>query len=108
MSMGNMDFKRKLPIPMEVKEKYPISLEAVERKAALDKQIRDVFTGDPRLAAEDGVLLHDEGRRGIDIDLSPAGREGPFPPGGGDLAARLRHRPPAGGRPLELDRPRRL
>ena len=63
---------------------------------------------DPRLASENGVFLHDEGRRGIDIDLSPAVRQGPFPPGGGDVAARLRHRPPPGGRPLEFDRPRRL
>ena len=63
---------------------------------------------DPRLAAEDGIFLHDEGRRGIDNDLSHAGCEGPFPPGGGDLAPWLRHRPPSGGRPLELYRPHRL
>ena len=45
MSMGNMDFKRKLPIPMEVKEKYPIPFEVTEYKETFDKRVREVFTG---------------------------------------------------------------
>ena len=45
MSMNNMDFKRKLPIPMEVKEKYPIPFEVTEYKETFDKRVREVFTG---------------------------------------------------------------
>ena len=45
MSMGNMDFKRKLPIPMEVKEKYPIPFEVTEYKETFDKRVKEVFTG---------------------------------------------------------------
>ena len=41
----SMDFVRKLPIPMEVKEKYPLSFKAVETKAAFDKEIADIITG---------------------------------------------------------------
>ena len=41
----SMDFVRKLPIPMEVKEKYPLSLKATEDKAAFDKEIADIITG---------------------------------------------------------------
>ena len=46
MSMNNMDFKRKLPIPMEVKEKYPIPFEVLEYKEVFDKRVKDVFTGE--------------------------------------------------------------
>ena len=41
----NMNFKKKLPVPMEVKEMYPLSLELAEKKAARDKAIKDVFAG---------------------------------------------------------------
>jgi len=41
----SMDFVRKLPIPMEVKEKYPLSLKAAEKKAAFDKEIADIISG---------------------------------------------------------------
>ena len=41
----NMDFKRKLIIPQEIKEMYPVSEEGVLAKAANDKQIADIFTG---------------------------------------------------------------
>jgi len=41
-----MDFKRKLPIPQETKEKYPISMKAAETKEARDADIRRVFTGE--------------------------------------------------------------
>lgn len=46
MSMDNMDFKRKLPIPMDVKEKYPIELKVLEYKEKRDKEIAAVFTGE--------------------------------------------------------------
>ena len=41
----NMNFKRKLPIPMEIKEMYPISLALENRKTARDVAIRKVFEG---------------------------------------------------------------
>ena len=41
----SMDFVRKLPIPMDVKEKYPLSLKATEEKAVFDKEIADIITG---------------------------------------------------------------
>lgn len=41
----SMDFVRKLPLPMEVKEKYPLSLKAAEKKAAFDKEIADIISG---------------------------------------------------------------
>ena len=41
----SMDFKRKLPIPMEVKEKYPVSYTATLKKEEIDAAVADVFTG---------------------------------------------------------------
>lgn len=41
-----MNFKEKLPIPMEVKAQYPISQKVAEIKAARDAEIRKVFTGE--------------------------------------------------------------
>ena len=41
----NMNFKRKLIIPQEIKEMYPISEEGALAKAANDAQIADIFTG---------------------------------------------------------------
>ena len=41
----NMDFKRKLPTPKEIKEMYPISDELLAKKAENDKEIQDIFTG---------------------------------------------------------------
>lgn len=46
--MMSMDFKRKLPIPMEVKEKYPVSFEAAQRKAHIDKEVQDIFEGNSK------------------------------------------------------------
>ena len=43
--MQNMIFKRKLPIPKEIKEQYPLTAELVQVKARRDKEIADVFTG---------------------------------------------------------------
>lgn len=43
--MQNMNFKRKLPIPKEIKEQYPLTAELSQIKARRDKEIADVFTG---------------------------------------------------------------
>ena len=42
----NMDFKRKLPTPLEIKEMYPISDELIAAKEKNDKEIQAVFTGE--------------------------------------------------------------
>lgn len=41
----NMNFLRKLPIPKDIKEQYPVSESAAKVKLERDKQIADVFTG---------------------------------------------------------------
>ena len=43
--MMNMDFKRKLAIPMEVKEMYPVTLDVSRIKDERDVEIRKVFSG---------------------------------------------------------------
>lgn len=43
--MKNMTFKRRLPIPKELKELYPVSEEGARAKAQNDAQIRDIITG---------------------------------------------------------------
>ena len=45
MGMNNMIFKRKLIIPKEIKEMYPLSEAGAEAKAANDSAIDDIFTG---------------------------------------------------------------
>ena len=50
--MKNMFFKRRLPIPKELKEMYPVSEEGARSKRANDRQIRDIITG-----ASDKLLL---------------------------------------------------
>ena len=40
-----MNFIRKLPIPQETKDKYPIPLKAVEQKEARDVEIKKIFDG---------------------------------------------------------------
>ena len=42
----NMEFKRKLPIPMEIKEMYPLSNACAKIKEENDKEIKKVFTGE--------------------------------------------------------------
>lgn len=42
---NNMKFIRKLPIPMELKEQYPLKPEYAKKKALRDAEIADVFTG---------------------------------------------------------------
>ena len=43
--MQNMNFKRKLPVPKEIKEQYPLTDALAKVKQARDEQISDVFTG---------------------------------------------------------------
>ena len=40
-----MEFLRKLPIPQETKEKYPVPAGVSAKKQLLDKEIKDIFTG---------------------------------------------------------------
>ena len=39
----NMDFKRKLPIPLETKQMYPLTPQLAAVKAARDEKIKAVF-----------------------------------------------------------------
>jgi 3-deoxy-7-phosphoheptulonate synthase len=41
----NMNFKRKLPIPMEIKEEYPITHELQKLKVKRDAEIKNIFEG---------------------------------------------------------------
>jgi len=41
----NMEFKRKLPTPLEIKEMYPLSDDFVEIKKKNDEEIQAIFTG---------------------------------------------------------------
>lgn len=41
----NMNFKRKLPIPMEIKEQYPITYKLEQMKEKRDEEIKAVFEG---------------------------------------------------------------
>ena len=43
--MKNMDFKRKLPVPKEIKEQYPVTAHLAQIKEQRDAMIADVFTG---------------------------------------------------------------
>ncbi len=43
--MKNMNFRRKLPVPKEVKEQYPLTAELARIKRQRDTMIADVFTG---------------------------------------------------------------
>ncbi len=43
--MKNMHFNRKLPVPKEIKEQYPLTAELSRIKEARDLQIADVFAG---------------------------------------------------------------
>lgn len=42
----SMDFKRKLPIPKDVKEQYPLSEKILEVKERRDAQIKKIFSGE--------------------------------------------------------------
>lgn len=41
-----MDFKRRLPIPMEIREEMPLSAELTAKKQAFDAEVAKVFTGE--------------------------------------------------------------
>ena len=43
--MKNMLFKRKLPVPKEIKEQYPLTENLSRIKTERDALIADVFTG---------------------------------------------------------------
>ena len=42
----SMNFKRKLPIPMEIKEEFPVPYELAQKKIVRDTEIKKVFTGE--------------------------------------------------------------
>ncbi|MCM1364322.1 MAG: 3-deoxy-7-phosphoheptulonate synthase [Faecalibacterium sp.] len=44
----NMDFKFKLPIPMEIKKQFPLSAEGEKIKAVRDSELKDIFEGKTR------------------------------------------------------------
>jgi len=44
----NMEFYRKLPIPKDIKEQYPLSPELAAYKEAEDLEIRKIFTGESK------------------------------------------------------------
>lgn len=44
----NMNFKFKLPIPMEIKEQFPLSAQAEKIKAVRDAELKDIFEGKTR------------------------------------------------------------
>ena len=41
----NMDFKRKLPIPMETKEMYPLTAEMADRVERTLTEMKTIFSG---------------------------------------------------------------
>ena len=45
-TMKNMKFICKLPIPQETKEKYPLTEDAIAKKAARDEEIKRIFKGE--------------------------------------------------------------
>ncbi len=67
----SMDFKRKLPIPKEIKEQYPVTEKLAAIKAQRDADIKAVFTGEsdkflliigPCSADNEGAVLDYMGR----------------------------------------------
>lgn len=45
-NMINSNFRRKLPVPKEIKEQYPLSAEATAKKEARDEEIAKIFRGE--------------------------------------------------------------
>lgn len=45
-NMMNTQFKRRLPVPKEIKEQYPLSAEATAIKDERDREIAKIFTGE--------------------------------------------------------------
>jgi len=63
----NMDFKRKLPIPKEIKEQLPVTPEMAAIKAKRDEEIRAIFEGtDQRLILVIGPCSADKDDSVID------------------------------------------
>lgn len=44
----SMQFKRRLPIPMEIREAMPLSLEMARRKEAFDAQVAAIIRGEDK------------------------------------------------------------
>ena len=44
-NMINTNFNRKLPVPKEIKEQYPLSADAAAKKEIRDNEIAKVFSG---------------------------------------------------------------
>ena len=44
--MKNMHFKRKLPVPQQIKERYPLTAALAARKAVRDREIGAIFRGE--------------------------------------------------------------
>ena len=49
--MKNMSFKRKLPVPKEIKERYPLTPALAAVKEKRDRELADIFTGHSRRLA---------------------------------------------------------
>ena len=63
----NLDFKRKLPIPMEIKQQYPLTPELKEIKVKRDKEIKSILDGrDERLLLIIGPCSADKDESVID------------------------------------------
>ena len=43
--MKNMNFKRKLPVPRDIKERYPLTPALAEVKGRRDRELAEIFTG---------------------------------------------------------------
>ena len=75
----NMNFKRKLPIPMEIKEQYPITYELEQMKEKRDQEIKSIFEGrDDRFILiigpcsadnDDSVIDYIDGYLEIELEL---------------------------------------
>ena len=43
--MKNMNFKRKLPVPRDIKERYPLTPALAEVKGRRDRELAEIFAG---------------------------------------------------------------
>ena len=53
-----MEFKRRLPIPMEIREEMPLSAELTAKKQAFDAEVAKVFTGEDARKVVIGDVLN--------------------------------------------------
>ena len=78
--MMYMDFKRKLPIPMETKEMYPLTGDMAETVERTVTELKAIFSGDSeKLALIIGPCSADNEESGL---------QGTGPPAGSQRAAR--------------------